>query len=102
PAVYKLLVKWLLYSTSCTSVSASASASVPAAAMGMAAAGHQSHAQASVSGMQMHMSYRPFNAGDKLNPFFIPWIMRTLWDEPEIRQNDSLRIELRRLVALFD
>ncbi|KAJ1813247.1 hypothetical protein LPJ75_003269 [Coemansia sp. RSA 2598] len=102
PAVYKLSVKWLLYSTSCTSVSASASASVPAAAMGMAAAGHQSHAQASVSGMQIHMSYRPFNAGDKLNPFFIPWIMRTLWDEPEIRQNDSLRIELRRLVALFD
>ncbi|KAJ1821766.1 hypothetical protein LPJ75_000634 [Coemansia sp. RSA 2598] len=75
PAVYKVLVKWLLYSTSCTSV---------------------------VSGMQIHMSYRPFNVGEKLNPVFIPWIMRTLWDEPEIRQNDGLRIELRRLVALFD
>ncbi|KAJ2853696.1 hypothetical protein J3B02_003023 [Coemansia erecta] len=104
PAVYKLSVKWLLYSTSRTSVSVSASASVPAAAMGAATAtaGHQGHAQTSVSGSQIHMSYRPFNAGDKLNPFFIPWIMRTLWDEPEIRQNDSLRIELRRLVRLFD
>ncbi|KAJ1882120.1 hypothetical protein LPJ66_011203, partial [Kickxella alabastrina] len=59
-------------------------------------------ARASVSGAQTHMSYRPFSAADKLNPFFIPWIMRTLWDEPEIRQNDSLRVELRRLVTLFD
>ncbi|KAJ2237221.1 hypothetical protein IWW45_001158 [Coemansia sp. RSA 485] len=116
PAVYKLSVKWLLYSTSSTSVSASvsvsasasasvsasASASVPTAAVGISATDRQRHAQTSVSGSQIHMSYRPFNAGDKLNPFFIPWIMRTLWDEPEIRQNDSLRVELQRLVRLFD
>ncbi|KAJ1818266.1 hypothetical protein LPJ75_001493 [Coemansia sp. RSA 2598] len=62
PAVYKLSVKWLLYSTLCISVSASASASVPTVAMGMAAAGHQSHAQASVSGTQIHMSYCPLAA----------------------------------------
>ncbi|KAJ1880457.1 hypothetical protein LPJ57_002243 [Coemansia sp. RSA 486] len=102
PAVYKLSVKWLLYSTSSTSVLASASASVPSAAAGISAADRQRPAQTSVSGSQIHMSYRPFNAGDKLNPFFIPWIMRTLWDEPEIRQNDSLRVELQRLVRLFD
>ncbi|KAJ1722540.1 hypothetical protein LPJ53_003037 [Coemansia erecta] len=98
PAVYKLSIKWLLYSTASTSVSTSASTSVPTAP-----AGYQANAQqASVSGSQIHMSYRPFNAGEKLNPFFIPWIMRTLWDEPEIRQNDSLRIELRRLAKQFD
>ncbi|KAJ1828560.1 hypothetical protein LPJ56_001041 [Coemansia sp. RSA 2599] len=96
PAVYKVLVKWLLYSTSFGIYIGFDRGH------GMAAAGHQSHAQASVSGMQIHMSYRPFNVGEKLNPVFIPWIMRTLWDEPEIRQNDGLRIELRRLVALFD
>ncbi|KAJ2782437.1 hypothetical protein GGI15_002909 [Coemansia interrupta] len=98
PAVYKLSIKWLLYSTASTSVSASTSTSVPAAPVGY----QGSTQQASVSGSQIHMSYRPFNAGEKLNPFFIPWIMRTLWDEPEIRQNDSLRIELRRLAKLFD
>ncbi|KAI7833880.1 hypothetical protein BX661DRAFT_177716 [Kickxella alabastrina] len=95
PAVYKLSIKWLLYSTSSTSISTSES--VPSAAMGIAAP-----RRASVSGAQTHMSYRPFSAADKLNPFFIPWIMRTLWDEPEIRQNDSLRVELQRLVTLFD
>ncbi|KAI9500473.1 hypothetical protein BX070DRAFT_195756 [Coemansia spiralis] len=78
PAVYKLLVKWLLYSTS--SVTAS---SIP-------------------TSTSIHMSYRPFNASEQLNPFYIPWIMRTLWDEPEIRQNEGLRTELQRLVKLFD
>ncbi|KAJ2042002.1 hypothetical protein H4S04_007535 [Coemansia sp. S16] len=98
PAVYKLAIKWLLYSTS--SVPLSSSALVPTVALGLPA-GHQ-HAEASASGLQIHMSYRPFNAADRLNPFFIPWIMRTLWDEPEIRQNEGLRVELQRLVALFD
>ncbi|KAJ2454045.1 hypothetical protein EV183_001768 [Coemansia sp. RSA 2336] len=93
PAVYKLAVKWLLYSTSATSC-ASASESVPADAR---------HARGNgASGPQIHMSYRPFNAAEPLNPFYIPWIMRTLWDEPEIQNNRSLRSELRRLVALFD
>ncbi|KAJ2891042.1 hypothetical protein IWW38_003802 [Coemansia aciculifera] len=98
PAVYKLSLKWLLYSTS--SVPLSASTLVPAVALGLPA-GHQ-HAEASASGLQIHMSYRPFNAAERLNPFFIPWIMRTLWDEPEIRQNEGLRVELHRLIALFD
>ncbi|KAJ2398382.1 hypothetical protein GGI05_000128, partial [Coemansia sp. RSA 2603] len=97
PAVYKLSIKWLLYSTASTSVSTSTSTSVPTAPADI-----PTNSPASVSGSQIHMSYRPFNAGEKLNPFFIPWIMRTLWDEPEIRQNDSLRIELRRLAKLFD
>ncbi|KAJ1874179.1 hypothetical protein LPJ55_001666 [Coemansia sp. RSA 990] len=93
PAVYKLAVKWLLYSTSATSC-ASASESVPADAR---------HARGNgASGPQIHMSYRPFNATEPLNPFYIPWIMRTLWDEPEIQNNRGLRNELRRLVALFD
>ncbi|KAJ2847812.1 hypothetical protein IWW36_003660 [Coemansia brasiliensis] len=93
PAVYKLAVKWLLYSTSATSC-ASASESVPADAR---------HAHGNgASGPQIHMSYRPFNATEPLNPFYIPWIMRTLWDEPEIQNNHSLRSELQRLVALFD
>ncbi|KAJ2489727.1 hypothetical protein IWW37_003784 [Coemansia sp. RSA 2050] len=98
PAVFKLALKWLLYSTS--SVPLSSSASVPTVALGLPA-GHQ-HAEASASGLQIHMSYRPFNAAERLNPFFIPWIMRTLWDEPEIRQSEGLRVELQRLVALFD
>ncbi|KAJ2061238.1 hypothetical protein GGI17_003187 [Coemansia sp. S146] len=98
PAVFKLAIKWLLYSTS--SVPLSSSALVPTLALGLPA-GHQ-HAEASASGLQIHMSYRPFNAAERLNPFFIPWIMRTLWDEPEIRQNEGLRVELQRLVALFD
>ncbi|KAJ2473082.1 hypothetical protein GGI02_001133 [Coemansia sp. RSA 2322] len=96
PAVYKLAIKWLLYSTS--SVHLSPSASVPTTTLGLSL----DRQHASASGLQTHMSYRPFNATDRLNPFFIPWIMRTLWDEPEIRQNESLRVELRRLVALFD
>ncbi|KAJ2746307.1 hypothetical protein GGI20_001429 [Coemansia sp. BCRC 34301] len=98
PAVFKLALKWLLYSTS--SVPLSSSTLVPAVALGLPV-GHQ-HAEASASGLQIHMSYRPFNAAERLNPFFIPWIMRTLWDEPEIRQNEGLRMELQRLVALFD
>ncbi|KAJ1824685.1 hypothetical protein LPJ60_000524 [Coemansia sp. RSA 2675] len=98
PAVFKLALKWLLYSTSF--VPLSSSASVPTVALGLPA-GHQ-HAEASASGSQIHMSYRPFNAAERLNPFFIPWIMRTLWDEPEIRQSEGLRAELQRLVALFD
>ncbi|KAJ2710656.1 hypothetical protein H4R19_003642, partial [Coemansia spiralis] len=50
----------------------------------------------------IHMSYRPFNATHPLNPFYIPWIMRTLWDEPAIQSDAGLRVELRRLVGLFD
>ncbi|KAJ2821454.1 hypothetical protein IWW50_004630 [Coemansia erecta] len=49
-----------------------------------------------------HMSYRPFHAGEPLNPFYIPSIMRTLWDDPAIQACSSLRAELQRLVALFD
>ncbi|KAJ2257297.1 hypothetical protein GGH98_000955 [Coemansia sp. RSA 454] len=49
-----------------------------------------------------HMSYRPFHAAEPLNPFYIPSIMRTLWDDPSIQACSSLRAELQRLVALFD
>ncbi|KAJ2663202.1 hypothetical protein IW148_002535 [Coemansia sp. RSA 1199] len=49
-----------------------------------------------------HMSYRPFHAAEPLNPFYIPSIMRTLWDDPGIQACSSLRAELQRLVALFD
>ncbi|ORX66547.1 hypothetical protein DL89DRAFT_226670 [Linderina pennispora] len=87
PDVYKLSVKWLLYSTSAVSQSAIQSGGA---------------AVSRASGEQIHMNYRPFNAAEKLNPFYIPWIMRTLWDEPEIRQNSVLRAELRRLIMLYD
>ncbi|KAJ1903646.1 hypothetical protein LPJ81_002944 [Coemansia sp. IMI 209127] len=103
PSVYKLAIRWLLYSTSPAATSAHVSTSVPTAFLGPSAGGGRLRGKrASVSGPQIHMSYRPFNATEKLNPFFIPWIMRTLWDEPEIRQNEDLRTELRRLVKLFD
>ncbi|KAJ2679240.1 hypothetical protein GGI25_001596 [Coemansia spiralis] len=106
PAVYKLLVKWLLYSTSSvTASSIPTSTSVPTAPLwryASSSSGDQRNACPNVSGPQIHMSYRPFNASEQLNPFYIPWIMRTLWDEPEIRQNEGLRTELQRLVKLFD
>ncbi|KAI8323313.1 hypothetical protein GQ54DRAFT_258408 [Martensiomyces pterosporus] len=92
PDVFKLMIKWLLYSTS------SVSASMPGISSRISVGRHTRNA----SGSQIHMSYRPFNASERLNPFYIPWIMRTLWDEPEIRQNSDLRAELKRLVALFD
>ncbi|KAJ2778640.1 hypothetical protein H4R18_004484 [Coemansia javaensis] len=93
PAVYRLAIKWLLYSTSAAlHAAAQASTSVPTDAS----------RRAGVSGPQTHMSYRPFNARSPLNPFYIPWIMRTLWDEPAIRDNPGLCAELRRLIALFD
>ncbi|KAJ1960931.1 hypothetical protein GGI12_003531 [Dipsacomyces acuminosporus] len=93
PGVFKLLIKWLLYSTSSVSSSmrSSIDSSVPVRQQ-----------MQSISGGQIHMSYRPFNASERLNPFFIPWIMRTLWDDPEIRQSSELRAELKRLVVLFD
>ncbi|KAJ2368172.1 hypothetical protein H4S01_001739 [Coemansia sp. RSA 2610] len=74
PAVYKLAVKWLLFST----------AAKPQPAP------------------REHMSYRPLNAAEPLNPFFLPWIMRTLWDDPAVQSSRSLRAELQRLAALFD
>ncbi|KAJ2752837.1 hypothetical protein IWQ56_006688, partial [Coemansia nantahalensis] len=97
PAVYKLALKWLIYSTSAAS---QAAASAPAGGLHFPSIWHS--APASVSGRQMHMSYRPFNATHPLNPFYIPWIMRTLWDEPAIRSDAGLHAELQRLVGLFD
>ncbi|KAJ1665178.1 hypothetical protein IW140_003549 [Coemansia sp. RSA 1813] len=103
PSVYKLAIRWLLYSTSPAATAAHTSTSVPTAFLGTSAAGERLNGKCTnASGPRIHMSYRPFNASEKLNPFFIPWIMRTLWDEPEIRQNEILRTELRRLVSLFD
>ncbi|KAJ2555744.1 hypothetical protein EV175_002197 [Coemansia sp. RSA 1933] len=103
PSVYKLAIRWLLYSTSPVATAAHVSTSVPTAYLRPGTAEGRFHGKcANVSGPRIHMSYRPFNATEKLNPFFIPWIMRTLWDEPDIRQNEDLRTELRRLVRLFD
>ncbi|KAJ2513476.1 hypothetical protein H4217_006324 [Coemansia sp. RSA 1939] len=103
PSVYKLAIRWLLYSISPAGSAVHVSTSIPTALLGSnAAGGHLAGKCVNVSGPQIHMSYRPFDATKKLNPFYIPWIMRTLWDEPEIRQNEVLRMELQRLVRLFD
>ncbi|PIA12942.1 hypothetical protein COEREDRAFT_83817 [Coemansia reversa NRRL 1564] len=96
PAVYRLAIKWLLYSTLPASCAPLPAESVPADMR------QHPGARQCASGPRIHMSYRPFNATEQLNPFFIPWIMRTLWDEPAIQNNQALRAELKRLVALYD
>ncbi|KAG0744995.1 hypothetical protein G6F57_002795 [Rhizopus arrhizus] len=43
----------------------------------------------------------PFQAKAKLNPFYLPWAVRGIWDDPRITNNTSLRSELDELQNLF-
>jgi hypothetical protein len=44
----------------------------------------------------------PFQARSKWNPFYLPWAMRGIWDDPNILNDGMLSSELEKLQDLFD
>ncbi|KAI8883087.1 hypothetical protein K501DRAFT_185368 [Backusella circina FSU 941] len=44
----------------------------------------------------------PFQARSKWNPFYLPWAMRGIWDDPNILNDNVLNRELEKLQDLFD
>ena len=50
----------------------------------------------------LHIQYRPFKADEPLNPFYLPWIIRTLWDDSQLHNNPKWRYDIKQLVHLYD
>lgn len=44
---------------------------------------------------------RLFQAKPRPNPYFIPWAIRGILEDPNVRQDESLRSEIDRLLRLF-
>ncbi|KAJ1913022.1 hypothetical protein H4219_005379 [Mycoemilia scoparia] len=50
----------------------------------------------------LHIQYTPLKADEKLNPFYLPWIVRTLWDDPQLHENPKWKEDIEELVQLYD
>ncbi|KAI8988532.1 hypothetical protein BDF20DRAFT_815383 [Mycotypha africana] len=44
----------------------------------------------------------PFQAKHNLNPFYLPWTLRGIWDDPQILENEELNRELKSIQSLFE
>ncbi|KAJ3016157.1 hypothetical protein HKX48_004179 [Thoreauomyces humboldtii] len=48
------------------------------------------------------MAARSFHAPTRLNPYFLPWIMARLVDDPRVKAHETLSVELDDLLKMFE
>ncbi|PVU95001.1 hypothetical protein BB561_002100 [Smittium simulii] len=49
-----------------------------------------------------HIVYHPFNPNDQLNPYFLPWIIKTIWESTAVNSNPALVEDMKSLVQQYD
>ncbi|PVV03151.1 hypothetical protein BB560_002382 [Smittium megazygosporum] len=64
--------------------------------------GYQPFSNYGATSQSPHIVYHPFNSNDQLNPFFLPWIVKSLLSSPVINSNPVLVAEMDELITRFD
>ncbi|KAJ1676882.1 hypothetical protein EV182_007322 [Spiromyces aspiralis] len=114
-AVYKLALRWLFYSTIVSKpiiISSSLNSPSVIAPIIKTAQSLLFRVSPDLSALRpcgedgaaesLHIQYRPLNGSDKLNPFYLPWILHSLWCDSSIKGNPVWRRDIEKLIQLYD